>query len=155
MDSQVQGMKLGAVADKLKVFTAIQMDLGRLEHQAGWNLVKFNKEKCKVLQVGRASPTHQRLSGWKAKLSKWHTGRKGPLQRLQRMLTEPWGIRSTAATRLREVTLPFHSVLVRPHLKNSVQFWAPQWEKWNYWREFSEEPVRRLRAWTIKPAEML
>lgn len=35
MDLQVQGMKLGAVADKLKVFTAIQMDLDRLEQQAG------------------------------------------------------------------------------------------------------------------------
>lgn len=153
MDSQVQGMKLGAVADKLKVFTAIQMDLDRLEQQAGWNLVKFNKEKCKVLQVGRANPTQQRWSGWRAKLSKWHEGALAA--RLQRMLTEPWGHQEHCCHQAEEVTLPFYSVLVRSHVKNSVQFWTPQWEKWNYWRESSEEPVRGLRAWTIKPAKML
>jgi len=37
---------------------ATERDLNGLEQGADRNLIKFNKEKCKVLQQGRGSPMH-------------------------------------------------------------------------------------------------
>jgi len=42
---------------------AIQRDLNRLEKWADRNLVKFNKDKCKVLHVGRNNPMYQSMLG--------------------------------------------------------------------------------------------
>ncbi|XP_064923730.1 SH2 domain-containing protein 4B isoform X1 [Columba livia] len=51
--------KLGGVAVTLEGCAAIQRDLGKLESWVGKKLMKYNKEKCRVLHLGRNNPRFQ------------------------------------------------------------------------------------------------
>jgi len=55
--------KLRGVADVPEGHAAIQRDLCRLEKWADRNLMKFNKEKCRVLHLARNNPMHQHMLG--------------------------------------------------------------------------------------------
>ena len=55
--------KLGGVGGTPEVRAAVVLGLDRLEKWADRNLMKFNKEKCKVLPLGRNNPVHQYMLG--------------------------------------------------------------------------------------------
>ena len=49
---------MGRIANILEDRSNIQNDLDQLEHWAENNRMKFNRDKCKVLHVGKRSQTH-------------------------------------------------------------------------------------------------
>jgi len=123
--------KLCGAVDTLKGRDAIQRDLDRLERWVCANLMRFNKAKCKVLHLGRGNPKHKyRLGG------EWIES--SPAKKDLRVLADEklnmtrcaltaqklncilGCIKSSVASRSREVSLPPYSALVRPHLESCV-----------------------------------
>ncbi|CAM4590882.1 unnamed protein product [Caretta caretta] len=132
--------KLGGVVDTLEGRDRIQKDLDKLEDWAKRNL-RFNKDKCRVLNLGRKNPMHSYRLGTEwlgsssaekdlgvtvdekldmsqqcALVAKKANGILGCISR---------GIASSS----RDVIVPLYSTLVRPHLEYCVQFWAPHFKK--------------------------
>ncbi|GAB0175971.1 mitochondrial enolase superfamily member 1 [Grus japonensis] len=124
--------RLRGVADMPEGHAAIQRDLERLEKWANRNLMKFNKEKCKVLHLGRKKPRHVymlRATKLGSSLAEKELGvlvdtKFDVNQQCALAANKAIGvvgcIRQSVASRLREV---------RPNLEYYVQFWAPQYKR--------------------------
>ncbi|GAB0178729.1 mitochondrial enolase superfamily member 1 [Grus japonensis] len=133
--------KLCGVVDMLEGRDAIQRDLDRLERWAPVNRMKFNKAKCKVLHVGQRNPKHDYRLGeeWiesspkEKDLGVWideklNMSRQCALA-AQKANSVLGCLNSGVTSRSREVILPLHSALVRPHLEYCIQLWGPQYRR--------------------------
>jgi len=133
--------KLCAVVDTLEGRDVIQRDLDRLGRWACVNHLKFNKPKCKVLHVGRGNPKHKYRLGRQWLESSPEEKDLGVLvdekfyMSCQCVLAAQKAnhilgcIKRSMTSSSREVILPLHSALVRPHLEYCVQLWSPQHKK--------------------------
>ncbi|RMC15022.1 hypothetical protein DUI87_07201 [Hirundo rustica rustica] len=123
--------KLCAAVDRLEGRDAIPRNLDRLERWDHVNLMKFNKAKCKVLQLSWGNPKRKyRLGG--ENLNNISEKNMGVLvdknldmncqcvieaQKAKRILG---CIKSSMASRVREGIFLFYSAVVRPYLEFCV-----------------------------------
>jgi len=157
------GTKLGRVADTPEGCAAVQQDLDRLERWAERNLMRFNKGKCSVLQLGRSNPMHQYRPRADLLESSSVERDLGVLvdkltmsQQCVLVAMKANGllgyIKKSVASRSRKVLLPLYSAPVRPHLESSVQFWAPHFKKDEELLERVQQRARKMvRVCSICP----
>lgn len=71
---QSRRYRLDALTNCLLVYScvAIQRDLNRLEKWAEKKVMKFNKDKCKVLLLGRNNPVYEYKMGTTGLKAFWH-----------------------------------------------------------------------------------
>ncbi|CAM5168255.1 unnamed protein product [Eretmochelys imbricata] len=130
--------KLGGVVDMVAGRDRIQRDLDKLEDWAKRNLMRFNKDKCRVLHFGRKNPMHcyRLVTEWLGSSSAEKdlgvmVDEKLDMSQCSLVAKKANGILGCRgiASRSRDVIVPLYSTLVRPHLEYCVQFWAPHYKK--------------------------
>ncbi|CAM5163357.1 unnamed protein product, partial [Natator depressus] len=133
--------KLGGEVDMLEGRNRVQCDLGKLEDWAKRNLMRFNKDKCRVLHLGQKNPMHRYRMGtnWLSRSSAEKDlgitvdEKLDMSQKCALVAKKAHGIlvciSRSIASRSREVITPLYSALVRPHMEYCVQFWGPHYRK--------------------------
>jgi len=116
-----------------------QRDQSKLEKWAHVNL--FNKDKCKILHMGRGNPWYQYSlvdEGIESSPSEKVLGVlvNGNLDRsrqcaftAQKASRILGCIKRSVTSRSREVIPPLYSALLTPHLQSCLQLWSPQHRK--------------------------
>lgn len=116
---------------------AIQQDLERLRAWANRNLMKFDKNKCHSWEERAqcSNPGWDCLPGWADLLKKNPGGPGEPQPWQQGWPPASWAVsRAAQPTRSREGIIPPYTALVKPQLKNRIQFVARTWIDWSEFR---------------------
>ncbi|CAM4539814.1 unnamed protein product [Lepidochelys olivacea] len=133
--------KLGREVDMLEGRDKVQSDLDKLEDWAKRNLIRFKKDKCRVLNLGRKNPMHPyRLeTNWLRSISAEKdlgitVDEKLDMSQQCALVAKKANgilgcISRSIASKSRDVIILLYSALVRPHLEYCVQFWSPHYRR--------------------------
>ncbi|CAM5082428.1 unnamed protein product [Natator depressus] len=152
--------KLGGEIDTLEGRDTIQRALDKLEDWAKRNLMRFNKDKCRVLHLGRKNPMHRyRLrtewlgsSSAEKDLGVTVDKKLDMSQQCALVAKKANGILGCIsrgiASRLRDEIVPLYSTLVRPHLEYCIQFGPHTTRRmWKNWKASSGGQKKLLGDW--------
>nr|XP_048709729.1 uncharacterized protein LOC125638252 [Caretta caretta] len=129
--------KQGGEVDSMEGRDRVQSDLDKLEDWAKRNLMRFNKDTCRILHLGRKNPMHCYTLGtdWlNSSSADKHLGitvdkKLDMSQQCALVAKKASGIlgciTKSIASRSREVIIPLYSALVKLHLEYCIQFWSP------------------------------